>query len=181
MFPDLETERLRLRGLELADAPIVQKLAGDPAIAATTLTIPHPYTLDAAEAWITAMHQEFKRGENFVFALVGKAGGAFIGVMEISPQPEHQRAELGYWIARPYWGQGYATEAARRLIRFGFEELKLNRIYATYFTHNPASARVMQKAGMTFEGILRQHVVKNGVYVDLGVYSLLRGEYDQKP
>lgn len=178
MFPILETERLRLRGLELADAPVVQQLAGDPAIAATTLTIPHPYTLDAAEAFIRWSHEAFERGEDTVFALVRKTDNVLIGAMEISPEHEHRRASLGYWVGKPYWGQGYATEAARRLIRFGFEELRLNRIYATYFTHNPASARVMQKAGMTFEGILRQHVVKNGEYIDLGMYSLLREEYE---
>lgn len=177
MFPVLETERLQLRQLELSDAPIVQRLAGDPAIAATTLTIPHPYTLDAAEAWIQGTQEGFKRGDDYVFALVRKTDGEFIGVMEISPEREHKRAELGYWVARSQWGQGYATEAARRLIRFGFEELKLNRIYATYFTHNPASARVMQKAGMTFEGVRRQHILKNGQFIDLGEYAILREEY----
>ncbi|NWG16704.1 MAG: GNAT family N-acetyltransferase [Chloroflexi bacterium] len=178
-FPALETERLLLRQLEMADAPAIQELAGHPAIAATTLSIPHPYPDGAAEAWIRGTHESFERGEDYVFAIIRKSSGVFLGTIRLGIQTEHQRGELGYWIGKPYWGQGYATEAVSRVIRFGFLERQLNRIHASYFTTNPASARVMQKAGMKYEGILRQHIRKNGELIDLGLYGLLRSEYTE--
>ena len=75
-------------------------------------------------------------------------------------------------------GLGYMSEAARRVIQFGFEELGLNRIYAGYFTRNPTSRRVMEKAGMTYEGTYRQNVLKWGEFVDVGACAILRSEYD---
>jgi len=84
---------------------------------------------------------------------------------------------MGYWIGKSYWGKGYCTEAARRLIKYGFEELKLNRIFAHFMTGNPASGRVMEKAGMIYEGHLRQHVKKWDVVQDLKIYAILKDEY----
>jgi RimJ/RimL family protein N-acetyltransferase len=87
-------------------------------------------------------------------------------------------AEIGYWIAVPYWGRGYATEAAAEIVRYGFEERNLQRVFACHFTRNPASGRVLQKAGMKYEGTLRQHVRKWDEYVDVAFYGVLRHEYD---
>ena len=97
-----------------------------------------------------------------------------IGAVGLRIEREDQRAELGYWIGRPYWNQGYCTEAARAVLDFGFEQLGLNRIYASHFTRNPASGRVMQKLGMTHEGRLRQHVRKWDAFEDVEVYAVLR-------
>ena len=87
------------------------------------------------------------------------------------------RAELGYWIGKPYWGQGYCTEAARATLDFGFEQLGLNRIFAHHFARNPASGRVMQKIGMTREGRLRQHVKKWDAFEDLELYGILKDHW----
>ncbi|MFB5188719.1 GNAT family N-acetyltransferase [Alicyclobacillus fastidiosus] len=78
---------------------------------------------------------------------------------------------------KPFWGNGYATEAARRIVSYGFEELKLNRIWAAAFMRNPASSNVMKKVGMKQEGILKQHVVKWDHPEDLGYYGILRDDY----
>ena len=179
-IPTLETERLILRRPELTDAPAIQVLAAEYDIAKNLLQMPHPYPEGAAASWINSAHEaEYDGSEkDFSFAITRKSDGEYIGSMGIHLDIENQRAEIGYWIGMPYWGQGYATEAALRLLKFGFEELKLNRIYARCFSENIGSERVMQKIGMQYEGILRQEIYKWGQYIDLKMYSLLRSEYD---
>ena len=81
-----------------------------------------------------------------------------------------------YWIAKQYWGNGYGTEAAGVVVKFGFEAMKLNRIHATHFSNNPASGRIMQKIGMKYEGCSRQHIVKWGELLDWECYGILRSE-----
>lgn len=179
--PTLSTKRLLLRPFSLADAPDVFRLAGDWDIASTTLNIPHPYEPGMAESWIATHPEAFDRGETVTFALVRRAGNTFIGAMGLRLEPEHRRAELGYWIGKPYWNQGLATEAARTVVRYGFEELGLNRVYASHLTRNPASGRVMQKVGMIYEGRLRQHILKWGVFEDLELYAILRNDGDNRP
>ena len=100
-----------------------------------------------------------------------------IGAIGLTISPRNQRAEMGYWLGVPYWNKGYATEAARAVLRFGFQELGLNRIYASYFPRNPASGRVMEKAGMRYEGTLRQHFVRWSEPEDLVYYSILKSEW----
>ncbi len=175
-LPTLTTERLILRPFALSDAPAVQALAGAREIADTTLNVPHPYPDEAAEAWIATHAENVAAGRQYPFAVVRREDNLLIGAMGLRVDERHHRAELGYWIGVPYWGQGYATEAARRVIRFGFADLGLNRIYATYLTRNPASGRVMQKAGMQFEGIQRQAVRKWEADEDLGQYAILRSD-----
>jgi ribosomal-protein-alanine N-acetyltransferase len=177
-FPTLETDRLILRRLELSDAPQVYEYMKDREIAYNTFLIPYPYPEGAAEEWITGAHQSAEQGDDLGFAVMRKADGLFMGACGIHLNPEHQRAEIGYWLGKPHRGQGYTSEAARRLIQFGFEELGLNRIYASYFTRNPASRRVMEKAGMTFEGVMRQSMLKWGDFVDRGMCAILRSEYE---
>ena len=89
----------------------------------------------------------------------------------------HRRAELGYWIGTPFWGRGIATEAAKEMLRYGFEELRLHRIFAEHFAHNPASGRVLAKIGMKHEGCHRRHVLKWGEFVDAEQYGILREEW----
>jgi RimJ/RimL family protein N-acetyltransferase len=177
--PTLETERLLLRPLEFGDAPRIQALASDRQIAATTLNIPYPYPEGGAEMWIQQVLEHRARGDaDCTFGILRKTDNVLMGAVGIHPYPSGFRAELGYWIGVDYWGQGYMTEAVRRVIQYGFEELGLHRIDAWHFMHNPASGRVMQKAGMTFEGIMRQHYFKWDEFVDIGGYSILRAEFE---
>lgn len=175
--PILETGRLILRPFTLADTPEVQRLAGDRDIASTTMNIPHPYEDGMAEQWIAAYQERFDRGEQVRFAISHRKHGYLIGAIDLIMNREFDRGEIGYWIGKPYWKQGYCTEAARAVLRYGFETLRLNRIYATHFTRNPASGRVMQKIGMKHEGHLRQHVKKWGNYEDFETYAILRSDY----
>jgi [ribosomal protein S5]-alanine N-acetyltransferase len=157
---------ITLRPLTLADAPDVQTLAGAYEVALNTLLVPHPYPDGAAEEWITnAGPHTFAIDDG---QLVGAAGLVMKG---------DEIAEVGYWIGVPYWNRGYASEAAREILRYGFEECGLHRIFAGHFARNPASGKVMRKAGMTFEGTLRQHVKKWGEYLDVSYYGILREEW----
>lgn len=175
-LPRLETVRLWLRSFELTDASEVQRLAGDRLIAATTLNIPHPYPDGAAEEWLRRSAERAAAGESLNYAIERRSDSALVGSVALSIEPEHNRAELGYWIGVPYWGQGYATEAAGELVRYGLETLGLNRIYAYHFPSNPASGRVLQKIGMAYEGRRRQHSLKWGEYLDSESYAILRSD-----
>ena len=174
--PTLKTERLVLRPFELSDAPRVQLLVGDRDVAKTTLVIGHPYELSSAESWIGTHQESFEKGEHITLAVALKEGGELIGAVSLGLKPEHDQGVLGYWIGKPYWNRGYCTEAAHGLVRHGFLELRLSRVYAQHFSNNPASGRVMQKIGMRHEGHLRQHVKKWGELLDVDAYGILRGE-----
>lgn len=176
--PVLRTPRLRLRPLLPSDAAAVQRLAGDFAVAHSTLNIPHPYEDGMADAWITTMAEDFAAGRQVVFAVTDGATAELIGAIGLVLRLEHARAELGYWIGQPFWGRGYATEAVREVLRYGFGSLGLHRIHACHFARNPASGRVMAKAGMRREGISRAHVRRFDRFEDLVQYGILREEYE---
>jgi len=177
--PAIRTERLLLRPFSKADALAVQRLAGEKDVASTTLNIPHPYPDGLAERWITTHRESFERRESLVFAIMRRVDDTLVGTMSLQINQCHARAELAYWIGKPYWNSGYCTEAARAIVRYGFETLGLVRVFARHLTRNPASGRVMQKVGMVHEGRLRKHVRKWGQFEDLEVYGILRKEYTQ--
>jgi len=133
--PTLHTDRLPLRPHALADAPELARLAGAREVAATTLRIPHPYSVADAEAFISGWQDA---DERVAFAVVLRENSVLLGGAGLRLEKEHRHAELGYWIGTPYWGKGYATEAARAILRYGFEVLKLHRIHASHFADNAA-------------------------------------------
>ena len=177
-MPMLETDRLCLRRPELTDAADVQDYLQERQIAANTLHIPFPYPNGAAEAWVAHTHSAYDAGEACSFAIVLKEENRIIGAVALRLDIEHRRAELGYWVGKPYWSNGYASEAAQRLLSYGFDVLGLNRIHATYFADNPASERVMQKIGMRYEGLMRQYYLKWGEFRDTGLYAITRSDYE---
>ncbi len=170
----LHTERLTLRPFVPQDAADVSRLAGDREIAAHTLTVPHPYEEAMASEWIAGHAPATKAGEKVVFALVHDS--ELVGAMGLDLAAEHARAELGYWVGRPSWGQGFASEAARELVRYGFEVLGLNRIQAHHMVRNPASGHVLENCGMQREGVVRQYLKKWGEYEDIVMYSILASD-----
>ena len=174
--PILQTRRLLLRPFELIDAKEVQHLAGERDVADTTLKIPHPYEYGVAEHWIWTQEARFRAGEAVNFAIVVKDGNILVGSVSLEINRIYDRAELGYWIGKPFWNEGYCTEAASAVIDYGFREMGLHRIHASHFLRNPASGRVMQKVGMSPEGTARQHVKKWDRYEDLVLYGVLRGD-----
>jgi len=172
--PTLETGRLRLRPYTEADIPELLPLIGTREVAATTLRIAHPYTEQDARAFLELA----KDPEKLWLAITLRSDGRQIGGIGLRVEKQHQRAELGYWLAVPFWGQGYATEAASGILRYGFETLALHRIFASHFKHNAASGHVLKKIGMKYEGCQREHLYKWDRFVDSELYGILRREWE---
>ena len=171
--PTLETARLVLRPYCEADIPELLPLIGAKEVAATTLRIAHPYTEQDARAFL-ALAQE---PDKLWLAITLLTDGRQVGGIGMRVDMQHQHAELGYWLGVRYWGQGYATEASQEMLRYGFEELGLHRIFASHFGHNPASGRILKKLGMQKEGCQREHLRKWDRWVDSELYGLLRDEW----
>lgn len=173
--PTIQTPRLLLGAFNAEDAIDLQRLAADREIADTTVSIPHPYDLDHALAWIGQQRREAVRGRATNFAIRLLPGSPLIGCAGLRDiDPAHSQAELGFWIGREWWGHGYAREAGAAVIRFGFEQLRLNRICAHHMARNPAAGKVLLHIGMQREGLLRERVRKWGVYEDVIIYAVLR-------
>jgi RimJ/RimL family protein N-acetyltransferase len=175
--PTLQTRRLILRPFELSDAATVHRLAGDRAIIDTTLNIPNPYTKEMAEEWIATHASKFDAGEAATFAIVSRDAMNLTGAMGLTIDSRFERAELGYWIGKPYWNKGFCTEAGRAVLKYSFSDLDLNRVYAHHFSRNPASGKVMKKLGMIREGRVRQHIKKEDRFEDLELYGILRADW----
>lgn len=173
----LSTPRLYLRAFQLEDAPDVQRLANNYEIAKNLATMPHPYLDGMAEAWIQSHDSLHAAGTHQIWAITlnqTELIGA-IGLHDISV--EHASAELGYWIAEQHWGQGFATEAVRAVVRSAFQTLSLERIYAKHFVRNPASGRILEKSGFLKEGVLRHGLKRFDEFQDLVMYAALRDEW----
>jgi [ribosomal protein S5]-alanine N-acetyltransferase len=176
--PALTTERLILRPLTLGDAPVVQKLAGRKEIADTTISIPHPYSEQQAREWISGHAEASAQGKGVAFGVELTRTNQLIGAVGLRQiDQEHLQAEMGFWIGVNWWGNGYATEAAKTVVRYGLQEQGLNRIYAHHMVRNPASGRVLAKVGMQREGVLRQRVRKWGIFEDVVVWAILRDDW----
>jgi RimJ/RimL family protein N-acetyltransferase len=173
----LQTKRLILRPFQLKDADDVQKLAGAKEVAATTLNIPHPYEDGMAEKWIELTQKAVEKNELVNFAIFEKETDRLCGAIGLHFNLRHNNAEMGYWIGVPFWGQGYCTEAALAVVKYGFEVLNLHRIHASHLTRNPTSGRVMEKIGMSYEGCQRQHVKKWDAFEDLALYGILIDDF----
>jgi RimJ/RimL family protein N-acetyltransferase len=142
-----------------------------------TLRIPFPYTEKDADEWfalVAKITQQQWRAVHFAIrsaddALIGGCGfdGFQIG--------KSHRAEVGYWLAKSFWGRGIMTAVVQRVCQHAFEEFGLVKITAHVFSHNPASARVLEKCGFQEEGFLRKHFLKDGQFMDARLFGLLRG------
>jgi ribosomal-protein-alanine N-acetyltransferase len=172
----LETDRLQLRQYTEADIPELIPLIGAHEVAATTLRIAHPYTEQDAKGFLALASDPNK----LWLAITLKNEGRQIGGIGLRVDPAQQHAELGYWLGVNYWGKGYATEAAREMLRYGFEDLGLHRIVASHFKHNPASGHILKKIGMRHEGCQREHLLKWGQFVDSELYGVLRQEWERR-
>ncbi len=180
-IPYLKTRRLTMRPFTLEDAPDVQRLAGDREIAATTIRIPHPYEDGMAEEWIATHQDNFATGRELSWAITRQSDGVLLGAVGlIGLDREHSHVELGYWIGKPFWGEGYATEAARAAVDYGFRELKVDRVHAHCFAKNAVSSHILTKIGMSLEGQIRQHIRKWDEFQDLDMFGILRNEWEQK-
>jgi ribosomal-protein-alanine N-acetyltransferase len=173
--PTLQTERLTLRPYRESDIPELLPLIGTREVAATTLRIAHPYTEQHARDFLKLAEEPDK----LWLAITLRSDGHQIGGIGLRLEQEHQNAEIGYWLGVEYWAKGYATEAAHEMLRYGFEDLNLNRIHASHFKHNPASGRILKKLGMRYEGCQREQLRKWDKFVDSELYGMLRSEWQK--
>jgi ribosomal-protein-alanine N-acetyltransferase len=175
LHPRLATDRLLLRPFVAEDAIAFAELAGMREIADSMISIPHPLSVSIARSIIAANAASFQGGRSVHFAIHRRSIPGMIGAIDIRDiDREHSQAELSFWIAAPEWGCGYASEAVAETIRYAFDELELNRVYAHQMVRNPASASVLSKVDMKLEGVLRERVRKWGIYEDVGLHAVLR-------
>ena len=174
--PTLETARLKLRPYTEADIPELLPLIGTRDVAATTLRIAHPYTEQDAKIFLELA----KDPDKLWLAITLRSDGRQMGGIGLRVEKQHRHAELGYWLGVPFWGHGYATEAATAMVRYGFHTLALHRIFASHFKHNPTSGRILTKIGMQHEGCQREHLRKWDRFVDSELYGILRREWEAR-
>ena len=177
VLPLIETERLRLRPFTADDADTVQRLAADAEVAAGTARIPHPYPEGAAAAWIATHAEDLAAGRAASWAITVAGGGDLVGSGGLTLEEAPARAYLGYWIGRPYWGRGYATEAAAAVVAHGFEALGLAKVTAHHFLENPASGRVLEKIGLRRGDTIEVELPIRGGRKAIVLYELAREEH----
>ncbi len=155
----IETKRLKLRRLRMSDAPRIARFCDDPGVGRNLAMTPLPYLEAAAEGWIMITRARAPLGRDFVFA-VDLEGEGLIGAIGAHKRDD-ESFEVGYWYGRPYWGRGFATEAARAFVA---SASSLGTLQAGHFVDNPASGRVLSKAGFAYTGETRP------------LFSMARGE-----
>lgn len=176
----LETERLLLRPPEASDIAAMVTLAGDYDVAKNLSTMPHPYTDDDARSYLARAAEGRAKGSDFSFAITRRGDRAFMGITGAHLR-DSGLFEMGYWLGKPYWGQGYATEAARKLAGFLFHRLKTTRVTAGYYHDNPASGRVLEKVGFQPDGASQRDCLARGHTVYCLGMLLERENFGRKP
>ncbi len=176
-LPQLETERLILRKLTIDDAGDVHEYASSPEVTRYLIWEPHD-SIEDSRAFINSALARYQTGAVAPWGIELKSQRKIIGTCDyISWRASHARAEIGYALSQRFWGQGIMTEAVSKIIEYGFRVKDLNRIQAVCEIPNIGSARVLEKVGMTFEGVLRQFMIQRGAPRDLKMYAILRQEW----
>ena len=179
-MPTLETERFLLRKLSLDDTDDMFEYANKSEVTEFLTWSPHPdkaFTFD----YLAYLQNRYKSGDFFDWAIVYKESGKMIGTCGFTRFFfQHNGAEIGYVVNPEYHGQGIATEVVGRVIRYGFENLALERIEGKFMIENQASRRVLEKNQMMFEGIRRKGMLIKGIYRDVGTCAIIREDFFQK-
>lgn len=161
----------KLRKFEETDVESLVRHANNYKIARfLTDGFPYPYTDEHAKAFIANANDE--KSPNLIFAI--EVNGEAAGAVGVHPQSDIHRknAEMGYWLAEPYWGHGIVTRVVKEVVQIAFEKFNINRVFARPFSSNPASQRVLEKAGFRLEGRFEKTLIKNGEYLDELIYAV---------
>ncbi len=176
-IPELETERLLLRKMKRADAEDMYEYSKNPEVTRYLLWMPHP-SVHYTARYLNYLQDRYSVGKFYDWALVDKSTGKMIGTCGFTCfHEEHNSAECGYVLNPEYWGRGIAAEALGAVMKFGFMTLGLHRIECRYMKGNDRSRRVMEKVGMTFEGMMRDSILVGDKYRTVGVCAILAEEY----
>lgn len=176
-FPILKSERLILRQCCLSDVDKFYELASNSEL---TKTIPWDYHKSKEEtlSLVTSMQERYRMGKCYTWAIADISTNDFMGLISVvGVNTKNMQGVIGYWIGVPYWNKGYMTEAVKMVLEFCITILKLNRVRAEHYVINPASGRVMEKAGMKYEGLFRQSCFAKGIYQDCKIYAILRSDF----
>lgn len=169
-FPRLYTDRLNLRKIQTEDIPALVNYANNKKVSQYVLNIPYPYQEPDAVFRISYVHQGFKTNTRYVFAIALKNNDEFIGEISLHLDRQKNVAELGYWIGEPFWNKGIVTEAIAAVLRFGFEKLNLDLIFATCNADNIASNKVIEKNRFqknSATGNIFQYSIKKQIFYSL--------------
>lgn len=176
-MPVLEGERLRLRRINMHDAQDIYDYSRDEKVAEHVLWSAHRSVFET-RSYIRWMVRKYRCGEPASWGIALKSDDRIIGTIGFMwIQDENSCAEVGYSLSRKHWNNGIMTEALKLVIRYGFEEMGLNRIEAIHETTNPASGAVMRKCGMVKEGTMFSKLKNKGRFVDVDMYAILRKDY----
>lgn len=169
----IKGSRFILRPMRKNDAKLQQAAINDKEIAKNTATIPYPYTQKHAKDWVARCIANYHKKPltDLVFVLDIKKN--FAGCVALHHIEGHQ-AELGYWLARKYWGQGIMSEAAKLVTEYAFTKLKLKRIYGCVFPFNKKSEHLLKKIGFVYEGTARKSMKKHGKLLDEKIFALVK-------
>ena len=167
---ELKSERCTIRDWRLDDADSLAKHANNRKVWLTLRDrFPHPYTMADAKEFLARATKNDGQEKVYCIEIDGAAVGG-IGII-LGEDVYRHTAEFGYWLAEGFWGKGIMTEVVTAFVNYCFENLSLNRMFASVYANNPASARVLEKAGFVFEGRLRKNVVKDGKILDSLLYA----------
>ena len=177
-LPEITTERLLLsQPVENDLQDFLIQINSSEEYSKNLFNIPFPFAVENAKIWLDHCNLGIESGSSLRFAIREKEVGKLIGIIGLHIDEEHQKAELGYWLGKDFWGKGYLAEGLKAVIKYSFTELNLNKIAATHFLFNPNSGKVMQKAGMKLEGLQRQEYLQNGKFLDVNRYSILKEDF----
>ncbi|VVM04680.1 GNAT family N-acetyltransferase [Methylacidimicrobium tartarophylax] len=175
-FP-LLLDRILLRPLEEGDKESVRAFAGDPEISRVTRSLTYPEDSEKASAWVDEHIAMTRNGQTVSAAILEKKHRRFVGAGILFLEPNHRRAEIGLWLGRPFWAQGYGPEACRGLIDYAFAVLQLKKVCAYCLASNLRSRHLIQKLGFRWEGTQRKQLLVRGVFEDLLLFGLLAEEW----
>ena len=173
----LETARLRLTPPTEADAPEIAHLVNEWEVVRFTAMIPYPYAPQMALEWIAKVSVEQALGTNRVYVVRRQSEDAVLGVVGLEIDADTATGSIGYWLGRPYWGRGYATEAAGRVLATAFGELGLKRVVADVVPENAASMAIMRKLGFRRVGEGRRWFRARGAELDVVEHEITRAEW----
>ncbi|OCA90365.1 GCN5 family acetyltransferase [Bacillus sp. FJAT-27225] len=176
-FPNLETERLKLRKITLDDIEDMYSYCSNEEVPKYASWNAHN-SLEETKETIERVINQWENKNLVHWGIEYKENRKLIGTIEfVIWDTQHKVAEIGYALSKDYWGMGFATEAASEVIKFGFNNMNLVRIQARCYLENIGSARVMEKAKMSFEGVIRKGLLAKGKHQDLKMYSIISEEF----
>jgi len=180
LLPTLEGSLINLRRINRSDAASIQHHANDPLVAQYLPFMPHPYSLRDARLWINTTHRLARTDIGYHFGIEDRASREIVGCIGLKNVNRHDlNAELGYWVSRAFWRNGFATEAVRLMQGFVFGQLKLRRLYAIVLEANTGSVKLLEKTGFVREGTWRKASLHKKRWYNVYSYGLLKEEFSR--